>query len=172
MPEEIHRLTAKGLITMGKLPFDLEIKDISALADLINDKDLGEILLEDKTNGAKLVIKGKCPPPPMPMGAPAFAAPMGTPAPAPEAAPEKKEKKIDGTVVKAPIVGTYYSSPSPDKPAFVTVGKKVKKGDVIMIIESMKIMNEIPSPCDGEVKEIMAQNGQAVEYDEPVMIIG
>lgn len=57
MPEEIHRLTAKGLITMGKLPFDLEIKDISALADLINDKDLGEILLEDKTNGAKLVIR-------------------------------------------------------------------------------------------------------------------
>ena len=148
---------------MGKLPFDLEIKDISALADLINDKNLGEILLDDKASGAKLVIKGKCPPPPMPMGAPAFA---------PETAPEKKEKKIDGTVVKAPIVGTYYSSPSPDKPAFVTVGKKVKKGDVIMIIESMKIMNEIPSPCDGEVKEIMAQNGQAVEYDEPVMIIG
>lgn len=158
---------------MGKLPFDLEINDISALADLINDKELGEIRLEDKTSGAKLVIKGKCPPPPpMPMGAPMPAFVSDAPSAPTPAAPEKKEKKIDGTVVKAPIVGTYYSSPSPDKPAFVTVGKKVKKGDVIMIIESMKIMNEIPSPCDGEVKEIMAQNGQAVEYDEPIMIIG
>jgi len=158
---------------MGKLPFDLEMNDISALAELINKKELGEILLEDKNTGAKLVIKGKCPPPPppMPMGAPMAGAGAPIPCPAPSE-PEKKEKEIDGTVVKAPIVGTYYSSPSPDKPNFVTVGKKVKKGDVIMIIESMKIMNEIPSPCDGVVKEILARNGQAVEYDEPVMIIG
>ena len=161
---------------MGRLPFDLDIEDISALADIINEKELGEIRLEDDDIGAKLVIKGRpCPPPPPPaaMQFPmqgAVSAPTAAQA-APEA-PAAAEKKIDGNAVKAPVVGTYYSSPSPDKPPFVKKGQRVKKGDIIMIIESMKIMNEIPSPYDGEVKEILAENGQAVEYDQPIMIIG
>ena len=160
---------------MGRLPFDLDIEDISALADIINEKELGEIRLEDDDIGAKLVIKGRpCPPPP-PAAMPfpvqgAVSAPTAAQA-VPEA-PAAAEKKIDGNAVKAPVVGTYYSSPSPDKPPFVKKGQRVKKGDIIMIIESMKIMNEIPSPYDGEVKEILAENGQAVEYDQPIMIIG
>ena len=68
-------------------------------------------------------------------------------------------------------MGTYYSAPGPDKPPFVEVGKKVSKGDVIMIIESMKLMNEVQSEYDGVVKEILVNNGTAVEYDQPVMII-
>ena len=76
-----------------------------------------------------------------------------------------------GNIVKAPIVGTYYAAPGPDKAPFVEVGKKVKKGDVLMIIESMKLMNEVQSDFDGVVKEILIQNGTAVEFDQPVMII-
>lgn len=163
---------------MGRLPFDLEIEDISALADIINEKELGEIRLEDEDIGAKLVIKGRpCPPPPpaVPMmGMPAAVAaqaPSVQAAPAAEkAAPEAAH--AEGNVVKAPIVGTYYSSPSPDKPPFVSVGQKVKKGETLMIIESMKLMNEVQSDYDGTVKEILVQNGQAVEYDQPIMIIG
>lgn len=160
---------------MGRLPFDLEIEDISALADIINEKKLGEIRLQDDDIGAKIVIKGRpCPPPPpaMPMGA----APMMSAAPAAaqtEEAPAKEASAHEsGNVVKSPIVGTYYSAPSPDKPPFVTVGSKVKKGDTLMIIESMKLMNEVQSEFDGTVKEIMAKNGEAVEYDQPIMIIG
>ena len=159
---------------MGTLPFDLEIEDIAALADIINEKDLGEIRLEDDDIGAKIVIKGKKLPPPPPMMQPAFgAAPAPVQAPAETAAPEKKAVTApEGEAVKAPVVGTYYSSPAPDKPPFVQVGQKVKRGDVIMIIESMKIMNEIPSPVDGVVKKLLVKNGDAVEYDQPVMIIG
>lgn len=78
----------------------------------------------------------------------------------------------EGNLVKAPIVGTFYSAPAPDKEPFVTVGKQVKKGDTIMIIESMKLMNEVQSEFDGVVKEILVKNGDAVEFDQPVMIIG
>lgn len=73
--------------------------------------------------------------------------------------------------MKAPLVGTYYAAPSPDQKPFVQVGDTVKKGDVILIIESMKLMNEVQSDFDGVVKEILVQNGDGVEYDQPLMII-
>ncbi len=74
-------------------------------------------------------------------------------------------------MVKSPIVGTFYAASAPDKPPFVTVGQQVKKGDVIMIIESMKLMNEVQSEFDGTVAEILVKNGEAVEFDQPIMII-
>lgn len=79
--------------------------------------------------------------------------------------------EIQGNEVKAPIVGTFYSAPSPEKPDFVKVGDKVKKGDTLFIIESMKLMNEVQSEFDGEVVEICINNGSAVEFDQTVMII-
>ncbi len=85
---------------------------------------------------------------------------------------EEASDQPDGNIVKSPIVGTYYSAPGPDKDPFVTVGKEVKKGDVIMIIESMKLMNEVQSEFDGVVKEILVENGSPVEFDQPIMIIG
>lgn len=81
------------------------------------------------------------------------------------------KEELKGNVVKSPIVGTFYSSPSPDKPPFVKIGDKVKKGDVIMIIESMKLMNEVQSEFDGIVAKILVESGQAVEFDQPIMII-
>lgn len=81
------------------------------------------------------------------------------------------DETAKGNVVKSPIVGTFYSSSAPDKPSFATVGKKVKKGDVLFIVESMKLMNEIQSDYTGEIVEILVNNGDAVEYGQPVMII-
>lgn len=83
----------------------------------------------------------------------------------------KSEKKLSGNVVKSPIVGTFYSTPSPGKPPFVKVGDKVNKGDVIYIIESMKLMNEVKSEFTGVVKEILVESGESVEYGQPIMIV-
>ena len=87
-----------------------------------------------------------------------------------QAVPAKEEVSC-GNVMKSPIVGTYYAKPAPDKEPFVSIGMKVKKGDVLFIIESMKLMNEVTSEFDGEVVEILAEDGQGVEYGQPVMVI-
>lgn len=154
----------------------VKIEFIQQLAELVKEKDLGEITVAD---GEEVVtIKGKkCPPP---MGVP-----MGMPAGAPLAQVSVMQQSAEvsasnansgaavpsGNVVKAPLVGTFYAASAPDKPPFVTVGKRVKKGDVLMIIESMKLMNEVQSDFDGVVEEILVNNGQAVEFDQPIMII-
>ena len=85
---------------------------------------------------------------------------------------EQKEEIQEGTVVKSPMVGTFYAKPSPDCEAFVTVGQKVKKGDVLCIIEAMKLMNEIEAEFDGEIKEILVKDEETVEYGKPLFIIG
>ena len=77
----------------------------------------------------------------------------------------------DGKIVKSPIVGTFYASSAPDKPAYVQVGSRVKKGDVLFLIESMKLMNEIQSDYDGEVAEILVENAQGVEFGQPILVI-
>jgi len=150
-----------------------DLDTISSLADIINDKELSEITITE--GGRTITIKGKkCVPapimgmPPMPPMPPMGA---GAPAPAQEAPSPAKDEANGGNIVKAPIVGTYYRSPSPDKPPFVKIGDKVKKGDVIMIIESMKLMNEVQSEFDGVVERILVTDGQAVEFDQPIMII-
>ncbi|MEG1953494.1 MAG: biotin/lipoyl-containing protein [Hydrogenoanaerobacterium sp.] len=75
------------------------------------------------------------------------------------------------TAVKSPIVGTFYASPSPEKAPFVEVGQHIKKGDVLFVIESMKLMNEVQSEYDGTVKKILVQSGQPVEYGQAVILI-
>lgn len=149
-----------------------DIETISKLADIVSEKELSEITLVD--GGKTITIKGKkCTPPPMPpmaMGMPPMVNVTAAAAATDVAAASVKEE-IKGNIVKSPIVGTFYASPSPDKPPFVKVGDKVKKGDVIMIIESMKLMNEVQSDFDGTVSEIVVENGQAVEFDQPIMII-
>ena len=76
-----------------------------------------------------------------------------------------------GDIVKSPLVGTFYAAPSEDAPAFVKVGDKVKKGQVLAIVEAMKLMNDIESDFDGEVAEILVENGQPVEYGQPLFVI-
>lgn len=79
--------------------------------------------------------------------------------------------QITGTPVKSPIVGVFYSASSPESEPYVTVGKNVKKGDIVCIIEAMKVMNEIKAPCDGTVTSILVENEALVEYDQALMVI-
>ncbi|WP_018461467.1 acetyl-CoA carboxylase biotin carboxyl carrier protein [Thermus oshimai] len=105
------------------------------------------------------------PPPPAP-------APAPVPLEAPQAAPPAKEEECAGCVeVRAPIVGTFYRAPAPDAPPYVKEGDRVEKGQVLCIIEAMKLMNEIESEVSGIVKKILVQNGEPVEYGQPLFLI-
>ncbi len=147
----------------------VDLETIEKLADIVSAKDLGEITIAD---GEKTItVKGKkCPPPMPPMGAPVMPA-VPAAAPAAPAETPAASKAPAGKAIKAPLVGTFYAAPSPDQPPFVQVGDTVKKGDVVLIIESMKLMNEVTSDVEGVVQEILVKNGDAVEYDQPLMIL-
>ncbi|MZT26129.1 acetyl-CoA carboxylase biotin carboxyl carrier protein [Butyricicoccus sp. BIOML-A1] len=151
-----------------------ELKDIALeLMDALAAKKLGEVEIE--LDDAKIKIKA-AEPAPVIAAAPAVAASAAAPAAAPaaesaDAAPAAEEQLPAGTQVKSPLVGTFYSSPSPDEPPFVLVGQQVKEGDTLCIIEAMKIMNEIKAPCDGKVIRIMAQPGDMVEYNQVLCVI-
>lgn len=153
---------------------NLTLDEIKGLAETLEKNELERIKIKNGDCEIVIEAKRKCPPPmmPPPMGMQPMVNVTAAAASAPNAETAvSSDKKISGNVVKSPIVGTYYSSPSPDKDAFVKIGDSVNKGDVIMIIESMKLMNEIQSDFSGVVKEILVENGQAVEYDQPIMII-
>ena len=155
---------------MEKIYGQFDLETIEKLADIINKKELSELTISNGDN--TITIKGKkAVPMPMPVVA---AAPAKAPAPidsALSASEVSMAEEVSGKIVKSPIVGTFYSAPSPDKPPFVKTGDEVKKGDVIMIIESMKLMNEIQSEYDGVVEQILVSDGQAVEFDQPIMVI-
>ena len=83
----------------------------------------------------------------------------------------EEEIEVSGTIIKSPIVGTAYLAPEPGGKKFIEIGKKIKKGDTIMIVEAMKTMNHVPSPSDGIVKEISAEDGQPVEFGQKLVIL-
>ena len=153
---------------------NLTFEEINKLADKVENGKLSKVKI--KNGDCEIVIEKEITGPPvMPMiPPPSMGMAVGTSPASPSVSQEQPEaeKEISGNIVKAPIVGTYYSKPGPDKASFVEVGKTVKKGDVLMIIESMKLMNEVQSEFDGVVKEILVSDGAVVEYDQPIMIIG
>ena len=151
-----------------------EIKDVALeLMDALASKKLGEVAIE--LEGVKIKIKAAAPAPVIAAAPSAAAAPAASAAPAAAAAAETETVPADdlpaGTQVKSPLVGTFYSSPSPDEPPFVLVGQEVREGDTLCIIEAMKVMNEIKAPCSGKVVRIMAQPGDMVEYTQVLCII-
>lgn len=150
------------------------VECVEALAKIVKENDLGRLKIS--TEDVDIVIEGRrCPPPPPvgvmpPMGMP----PMGAAVPpmaAPAASAEKPAETVSGNIITSPIIGTFYSSPAPEKPAFVKVGDNVNVGDVVCIIESMKLMNEINSEFGGRVAEIYVNNGDTVEYGQKIMRI-
>lgn len=151
-----------------------EIKNVALeLMDALASKKLGEVAIE--LEGVKIKIKAAAPAPVIAAAPSAAAAAAASAAPAAAAAAETETAPADdlpaGTQVKSPLVGTFYSSPSPDEPPFVLVGQEVKEGDTLCIIEAMKVMNEIKAPCSGKVVRIMAQPGDMVEYNQVLCII-
>lgn len=156
---------------MEKIYGQIDLETIEKLADIINRKELSELTI---ANGEKsITLKGRKCVPAMPVAV-AASVPSQASVPVESTLAESEAsmaEEVSGKIVRSPIVGTFYSAPSPDKPPFVKTGDEVKKGDVIMIIESMKLMNEIQSEYDGTVEQILVSDGQAVEFDQPIMVI-
>ncbi|MDD6237240.1 MAG: acetyl-CoA carboxylase biotin carboxyl carrier protein [Clostridiales bacterium] len=156
--------------------FEFSIETIKELMDKMAKTHLG--LMELEVGSIRLKLEAKQHPLPTVVAAPtagiAEAAPVTIPvAEEPEVVAEPAASESPtGNVVKSPIVGTFYASPAPDKESFVKVGQQVKKGDVLFIIESMKLMNEVQSEFDGVVSQIYVKSGDGVEYGQPIMIIG
>lgn len=143
---------------------NFSFEEITKLMEKLASTGLGELSLRD--GDFELLLKAKAPA--------AISVVPATEVPAAAeaaAAPEKTESAMQGKVVKSPIVGTFYAAPAPDKEPYVKVGSKVRKGDVLFVIESMKLMNEIASDYDGEVAEILVSDAQGVEFGQPIMLI-
>src|SRR5688572_6460075 len=147
----------------------MDLRKLKKLIDLVQESGIAELEITEGEEKVKIVKGGtvsvaQAMAPPL---SAAHAAPAPAAAPAAEVAPA-----VEGHVVKAPMVGTFYRSPSPDAKAFVEVGQQIKEGDVICIIEAMKLMNEIDADAAGTVKAILVENGQPVEYGQPLFILG
>jgi len=144
----------------------LNLKEIRALIDLLREYGLTE--LEVERGGERIRLRRDVVvSPPTPAGPSA----VGTGAAAPVAEPARVERRPDLVTVEAPMVGTFYRAPSPDDEPFVREGDSVKKGQVLCIIEAMKLMNEIESRVSGRVVKILAENGQPVEYGQALFLI-
>ena len=144
----------------------IDEKLVRKLADLLNDTGLTEIEYEVEGRRIRIAKGGAAA-----MIAPsAIAAPAAAPAAA-AAAPEAAGEAVPAGAVTSPMVGTAYVAEEPGKPSFVKVGDQVSEGQTLLIIEAMKVMNQIPSPRAGTVKAILVQDGQPVEFGEPLMVI-
>ncbi len=152
----------------------MDLRKLKKLIDLVQESGIAELEITEGEEKVKIVKGGvvDVTPPPAAARPPAPAA-AGPAAPAVAApAQQPPAEGQEGHVVKAPMVGTFYRSPSPDAKVFVEVGQTVKEGQTICIIEAMKLMNEIESDAGGVVKAILVENGQPVEYGQPLFIIG
>ena len=151
--------------------FEFSLETIEKLIDIAKEKDISKLNVSYKDFQVFIDVKQHSFIN-FPSGAPVGNCGAGSIQAANEGmATQKKEETIKGKVVTSPIVGTFYSKPSPEKPDFVKVGDRVKKGDVLFIIESMKLMNEIKSEFDGVVSKILVESGDGVEYNQTIMII-
>ena len=156
----------------------MDLRKIKKLIDLLEESNLAEIEIKEGEESVRLARSPRgtyiaapaqytaapaAQQAPMPMTSPVEAATGGKPA---------ASDLPDGHVVRAPMVGTFYTSPAPDKPAFVTVGQTVTAGETIGIIEAMKMFNPIEADASGTILKIAAENGQPVEFDQPLFVIG
>ena len=150
----------------------MDLRKLKKLIDLVQESGIGEIEITEGEE--KVRISRQVAGPPMFLASPGMHPMMGGPAPAaaaapaaaPEAPPEPK-----GHTLKSPMVGTFYRAPSPGAPSFVEIGQSVSKGQTLCIIEAMKLLNEIESDVAGTVKAILVENGQPVEYGQPLFLI-
>lgn len=151
----------------------MDLRKLKTLIDLVQNSGISELEISEGEEKIRIAKHGAAAPSTttVMMGSPMMQAPapMATApaAPVAEAAPAEPE----GHQVKAPMVGTFYRSGSPGSPAFAEVGQSVKQGDTLCIIEAMKLMNEIEADASGTIKAILVENGQPVEYGQPLFII-
>ena len=152
----------------------MDLRKLKTLIDLVSESNVSELEITEADGKVRIVKQSPTQvvamPAPVYASAPAPVPAAGTPAAAaPVAAPAAAE--VAGTVVKSPMVGTFYRASNPGAKPLADVGTAVKKGQALCIIEAMKIMNEIESEFDGTITKVLAENGQAVEYGQPLFII-
>lgn len=149
----------------------MDIRKVKKLIELLESSDIAEIEIKEGEEAVRISRNSKFAPAQVHAYAPA-PAPIAAPvAAAPVAAEESPSKALSGKVIKSPMVGTFYRSPSPSSPVFVEVGQHVKVGDVICIVEAMKMMNQIEADHSGVVEAILVEDGEPVEYDQPLITI-
>jgi acetyl-CoA carboxylase biotin carboxyl carrier protein len=154
----------------------MDLRKLKKLIDLVQDSGIAELEITEAEEKVRITraVAGQTVYAGMPMMQPGMMpgyAPQA-PAAAPVVAEAVEPAAPEGHVVKSPMVGTFYRTPSPNSKAFVEVGQTVKAGDTLCIIEAMKLMNEIEADESGVIKAILIENGQPVEYGEPLFIIG
>ncbi len=162
----------------------MDLRKIKKLIDLLEESNLAEIEIKEGEESVRLARtpRGSYAPAPPMMYAPAPpsaaphagpAMPMQSPTEAATGSHAKPQPDLpEGDIVRAPMVGTFYTSPAPDKPAFVSVGQSVKAGETLGIIEAMKMFNPIEAEVSGTVLKVLAESGQPVEFDQPLFVIG
>ena len=140
----------------------MDIRKVKKLIELLEESGIAELEIREGEESIRITRGGSQPPPMIPAAAPP-PVPAGEPAAAPPV--------VAGNMVKSPMVGTFYTAPSPEASPFVRIGQRVSTGDTLCIIEAMKIMNPIEAEVGGTVTDILVENGHPVEYDQPLFII-
>lgn len=154
----------------------MDLRKLKTLIDLVAESDISELEVTEGESKVRIVKSGA----PVAQGQvvmmqPQAAQPMpavASAAPAPQAAAEVAPPEPVGHVVKSPMVGTFYRSSAPGSAPFVEIGSVVKEGDTLCIIEAMKLLNEIDADASGTIRQVLVENGQAVEFGQPLFIIG
>jgi len=151
----------------------MDLRKLKTLVDLVSESNITELEITE-ADGKVRIVKAVVGPAPM-AGPMVMAAPLAVPAPASASegalTAEAAQPEDDGHLVKSPMVGTFYRSASPGAKPLVEVGAVVKPGDALCIIEAMKIMNEIESDVGGSITKVLVENGQAVEFGQPLFVI-
>jgi acetyl-CoA carboxylase biotin carboxyl carrier protein len=152
----------------------MDLRKLKTLIDLVAESDIAELEVTEGESKVRILKSSTSPQGQVVMmqpqaAMPTVAAPLAMPA---ASAAPAAPAAISGHVVKSPMVGSFYRSSAPGAPAFVEVGATVKEGDTLCIIEAMKLLNEIEADASGVIKEILVENGQPVEFGQPLFIIG
>lgn len=151
----------------------MDIRKVKKLIELLEESDINEIEIKEGEESVRISRASSIAP--VNVAAPAPVAPIAAPAPAPAAAAVTEEASsgpvTSGHIVTSPMVGTFYRAASPGASPFIEVGKSVKAGDVICIIEAMKMMNQIEADKSGVIEAVLAEDGQPVEFDQPLVSI-
>ncbi|HGM5581368.1 TPA: acetyl-CoA carboxylase biotin carboxyl carrier protein [Pseudomonas putida] len=151
----------------------MDIRKVKKLIELLEESGIDELEIKEGEESVRISRNSKQPAgaqyfaAPAPVAAPVAAAPVAAAAPAAEAA----APALKGTVIRSPMVGTFYRKPSPTSPNFAEVGQSVKKGDTLCIVEAMKMMNHIEADIGGVIDAILVEDGQPVEFDQPLFTI-
>lgn len=154
----------------------MDLRKLKTLIDLVAESDIAELEVTEGESKVRIVKSSGAPQNQVVMMQPQSAAPQTITAPAPAAPQAASAPAVpaepEGHIVKSPMVGTFYRASAPNNPPFVEIGSTVKAGDTLCIIEAMKLLNEIDSDATGVIKQILVENGQPVEFGQPLFVIG